>query len=160
MKLSGRTDIGASLDATFAFLTDFEGWERAALRRGADVTRTDKLKKPGPGMTWHVRFAWRGRERELQIRVVTLDAAGHLTLAFDGPSVEGQLNAELVAMAAKRTRLLMQVEIKPRTLPARLFIQSLKLAKTRVQKRFDGRLKQIATDVEARYGEAPAGGQA
>lgn len=157
MKLSGRTDIGASLSAAFAFLTDFEGWERAALRRGADVTRTDKLKVPGPGMTWHVRFAWRGRERELQIKVVTMDPAGHLTLAFDGPAVEGHLNAELVAMAVSRTRLLMQVEAKPRTLAARLFIQSLKLAKTRVQKRYDGRLAQIAADIEARQG---AGGQA
>lgn len=157
MKLSGRTDIGAPLDAAFAFMSDFEGWERAALRRGADVTRTDKLKKPGPGMTWHVRFAWRGRERELQIKIVTLDPAGHLTVAFDGPATEGQLNAELVSMAAKRTRLLMQLEAKPRTLAARLFIQSLKLAKTRVQKRFDGRLAQIAADIEARQG---GGGQA
>lgn len=157
MKLSGRTDIGASLDAAFAFLTDFDGWERAALRRGADVTRTDKLKKPGPGMTWHVRFAWRGRERELQIKIVALDPAGQLTIAFDGPSVEGRLNAELVSMAVKRTRLLMQLEAKPRTLTARLFIQSLKLAKTRVQKRYDGRLAQIAADIEARQA---SGGQA
>ena len=146
------------LDAAFGFLTDFEGWERAALRRGADVTRTDKLKAPGPGMTWHVRFAWRGRERELQIKVVTLDPAGHLTLAFDGPSVEGIMNAELVSLAAKRTRLLMQLDAKPRTLTARLFIQSLKLAKTRVQKRYDGRLAQIAADIEARHGGGAQGG--
>lgn len=156
MKLSGRTDIGATLDAAFAFMTDFDGWERAALRRGADITRTDKLKKPGPGMTWHVRFAWRGRERELQIKVVTIDPAGQLTIDFDGPAVEGRLNAELVSMAAKRTRLLMQVEIKPRTLTARLFIQSLKLAKTRVQKRYDGRLAQIAADIEARQADGQA----
>ncbi len=159
MKLSGRTDTGASLEAAFAFLTDVEGWERAALRRGADVTRTDKLKKPGPGMTWHIRFAWRGRERELQIKVITYDPSGQLTLGFDGPSVEGQLNVELVSMAAKRTRLLLQLEIKPRTLAARLFIQSLKLTKTRVQKRFDARLAQLGADIEARQTGAP-GGQA
>lgn len=154
MKLSGRTDIGAPIDFVFAFLSDFDGWERSALRRGADVTRTDKLKKPGPGMTWHVRFAWKGRERELQIKVVTLDPAGRLTLAFDGPAVEGHLNAELVSLAAKRTRLLMQVEAKPRTLTARLFIQSLKLAKSRVQKRYDTRLAQLAGDIELRLGGA------
>lgn len=152
MKLSGRTDIGAPMDAVFAALADFDGWERAALRRGADVTRTDKLKKPGPGMTWHVRFAWKGREREVQIKVLVLDAAGHLTLGFDGPAIEGTMNAELVAMAAKRTRLLLQVEAKPRSLAARLFIQSLKLAKTRVQKQFDARLAQLARDVEAKQG--------
>ena len=157
MKISGRTDIGAPDDFVFGYLSDFDNWERAALRRGADVTRTDKLKKPGPGMTWHVRFAWKGRERELQIKVVKLDPAGQMTLAFDGPAVEGTLNAELVSLASKRTRLLAQVEVKPRTLAARLFIQSLKLAKSRVQKRYDARLDQLARDIEIRQG---AGGQA
>ena len=157
MKISGRTDIGAPIDFVFGFLSDFDGWERAALRRGADVTRTDKLRKPGAGMTWHVRFAWKGRERELQIKVVKLDPAGQMTLSFDGPAIEGTLNAELVSLASKRTRLLAQVEAKPRTLAARLFIQSLKLAKSRVQKRYDARLDQLARDIEIRQG---AGGQA
>ncbi len=152
MKISGRTDIGAPGEFVFGYLSDFDNWERAALRRGADVTRTDKLKKPGPGMTWHVRFAWKGRERELQIKVVKLDPAGQMTLSFDGPAIEGTLNAELVSLASKRTRLLAQVEAKPRTLAARLFIQSLKLAKSRVQKRYDTRLDQLARDIEIRAG--------
>ena len=35
MKLSTREDIAASIDAVFAELTDFDGFERAALRRGS-----------------------------------------------------------------------------------------------------------------------------
>ena len=51
MKLSGRTDIGAPVAFVYAALSDFEGWERSAMRRGADVNRTDKLRVPGVGMT-------------------------------------------------------------------------------------------------------------
>ena len=151
MKLSGRTDIGAPVAFVYAALSDFEGWERSAMRRGADVNRTDKLRVPGVGMTWQARFAWRGRERQLQVRLTKLEPQNGLTLDFDGTSVEGTLNIELVELAAKRTRMLMQVEAKPRTLAARLFVQSLRLAKGRVQRRYDARLTSIARDIEARF---------
>lgn len=155
MKLSGRTDIGAPVAFVFAALSDFEAWERAAMRRGADVHRTDKLRAPGPGMTWQARFAWRGRERQLQVRLTKLVTNLNLALDFDGPSVEGNLNIELVELSAKRTRMLMQVDLKPRTLSARLFIQSMKLAKGRVQRKYDARLLSIAQDIEQRFAGQP-----
>lgn len=155
MKLSGRTDIGAPVAFVFAELSDFEAWERAAMRRGADVHRTDKLRNPGPGMTWQARFAWRGRERQVQVRLTKLVTNLNLALDFDGPSVEGNLNIELVELSAKRTRMLMQVDLKPRTLSARLFIQSMKLTKTRVQRKYDARLQTIAKDIEARFTGQP-----
>jgi uncharacterized protein YndB with AHSA1/START domain len=155
MKLSGRTDIGAPVAFVFAALSDFEAWERAAMRRGADVHRTDKLRNPGPGMTWQARFAWRGRERQVQVRLTKLVTNLNLALDFDGPSVEGNLNIELVELSAKRTRMLMQVDLKPRTLSARLFIQSMKLTKTRVQRKYDARLQTIAKDIEARFTGQP-----
>lgn len=151
MKLSGRTDIGAPIAFVFAALSDFEAWERSAMRRGADVHRTDKLRAAGPGMTWQARFAWRGRERQLQVRLTKLQPNLNLSLAFDGPSVEGVMNIELVELAAKRTRMLMQVDMKPRTLAARLFIQSMRLAKGRVQRKYDARLQAIARDIEQRF---------
>lgn len=155
MKLSGRTDIGAPVAFVFAALSDFEAWERAAMRRGADVHRTDKLRNPGPGMTWQARFAWRGRERQVQVRLTKLVTNLNLALDFDGPSVEGNLNIELVELSAKRTRMLMQVDLKPRTLSARLFIQSMKLTKNRVQRKYDARLQTIAKDIEARFTGQP-----
>lgn len=155
MKLSGRTDIAAPIAHVFASITDFEDWERSAMRRGADVHRTDKLRQPAPGMTWQARFAWRGKERQLRVRLTTLEPARRMALEFDAPSVEGWMAVELVELAARRTRLIMQVEMKPRTLAARLFVQSMKLAKGRVQKRFDARLDAIARDIEQRLAGQP-----
>lgn len=155
MKINGRTDIGAPIAFVFTALSDFEAWERAAMRRGADVHRTDKLRQPAPGMTWQARFAWRGRERQLQVKLTDLRPQTGLGLDFDGPSVTGTLKIELVELSARRTRMLMHVETKPRTLAARLFIQSLKLAKRRVQKRYDGRLRAIAEDIEQRFAGQP-----
>jgi carbon monoxide dehydrogenase subunit G len=155
MKLNGRTDIGAPIAFVFASLSDFEAWERVALRRGADVHRTDKLRVPAPGMTWQARFAWRGRERQLQVKLTALTPDTGLEIAFDGPSITGTLKIELVELSARRTRMMMHVEAKPRTLAARLFIQSMKLAKRRVQKRYDARLVAIAQEIEQRFAGQP-----
>jgi hypothetical protein len=79
----------------------------------------------------------------------------NLALDFDGPSVQGNMNIELVELSAKRTRMLMQVDLKPRTLAARLFIQSMKLTKNRVQRKYDARLQGIAKDIESRFAGQP-----
>lgn len=154
MKFSGRTDIEAPVDYVFAVLTDFDYWERAAMRRGADVSRTDKLKAPGPGMSWHLRFGWRGKERQLHMKLVTLDRPNLIVFTGDGPSVNVGITCELLQLSAKRCRMIVQSEVKPKTLAARLFIQSLKLVRGKAMKRYETRLKSTATVIEARYIES------
>ena len=49
MKLSSRQDIEAPVAFVFDALNDFQAWERAALRRGAEVARTDKMNVTAQG---------------------------------------------------------------------------------------------------------------
>ncbi|GAB1361957.1 hypothetical protein MASR1M32_11930 [Rhodobacter sp.] len=69
MKLTTRQDIEAPLDFVHAKLTDFDQFERMAMRRGAEVERTDRMRTTGPGMAWKVRFAYRRRQRAVQVRL-------------------------------------------------------------------------------------------
>ena len=43
MKLASKKDVEAPIAQVWAALTDFETWERAAMRRGVEVARTDSL---------------------------------------------------------------------------------------------------------------------
>jgi hypothetical protein len=157
MKLSGRADIEAPLTFVFDVLSDFEFWERAAMRRGADVHRTDKRKSPGPGMSWMIRFGWRGRERQLHMKLAAMEAPTLIALTGDGPSVEIAVNIDAMELSAKRSRIIVQSVVKPRTLAARLFIQSLKLARKKVNQRYETRLKTLAHLIETRYAESTRG---
>lgn len=124
------------------------------MRRGAEVHRTDKLRVPGPGMEWSVRFRFRGRDRNLGVKLVTLERDTKLAFAGAGKMIESDMWIDLLSLAPNRTRLTMGVVVRPKTLGARLLLQSVKLAKTKVQIRFNKRLVQLATDIEIRHASA------
>ena len=151
MRLTCVQDIEAPAAFVFRVLADFDAWERGALRRGADVNRTDRLRQPGPGMTWIARFAHRGRDRTVTIRIDALDAPGHLGLSAFSPVVEGQARLDLMELGARRTRLHVTLDAKPKTFAARLYFQSLRLARARVQRTLTRRIAGFATGVEDRF---------
>ncbi len=148
MKLTTRQDIEAPLDFVYAKLTDFDHFERMAMRRGAEVERTDKLRNPGVGMTWRLRFVFRNRPRTVQARFAEAEPGSHLGWAFDSPMMEGVARIDLVALSPRRTRMTIVSEVKPKTLAARLVIQSMRLARGRVQRKFDLAAGKLAHLIE------------
>ena len=61
MKFSTTEDIAAPAEAVFDAFCDFASFERAAMRRGAEVQRLDHMAVPGVGMAWHAPFDMRGQ---------------------------------------------------------------------------------------------------
>ncbi len=151
MQFKGREDIEAPIDQVFAEITDFKRFERGAMRRGADVQRTDTMAEPGVGMTWQSRFKLRGRMRDLSLRLCELDPPNGIVLGAEATTVEALMRVELVSLSRARTRLSVDLGITPRNLAGRLMIQSMKLAKGNLSKRFNLRLAEYAMDVENRH---------
>ncbi|MFN3969864.1 MAG: SRPBCC family protein [Gemmobacter sp.] len=151
MKLSTREDIEAPVEFVYRMLTDVDHWERAALRRGAEVTREDELPGLSPGMAWRIGFGFRGKMRRVTLRLTELDPQHRLAFAGAGEMVSGAMSLDLVSMGPKRSRLMAAIEVKPQTLTARLFLQTLSLAKARMTRRLEMRLAQLSADIEDRY---------
>jgi|TARA_B110000879_G_C10941741_1_gene420139 hypothetical protein len=68
MKFSTKDDIDAPIDVVFQMLCDFETFERAAMRLGAEVQRTDTKSTPGVGTAWRGTFSMRGKRRQVILR--------------------------------------------------------------------------------------------
>ena len=128
MKFSTKEDVEAPIDAVFEMLCDFETFERAAMRRGAEVQRTDS--KPVPEKPSEMEFE--------------CTSQGLLTL----------MSIELVALSKNRTRIMMTLDIKPLNLSARLLVQSLKLAKSSLTKKYKLRIAEFAKTLEERHKSA------
>lgn len=151
MKLKEKYDIEAPVGFVYRELVDFAAWERMALRRGAEVTRLDDLTAIGPGMAWQVNLVLRGRGRSLRIQVVAATPGSHLTLTLRSTLADGEIVIELLDLTTTRTRIEVRTEIKPKTLAARIYMQTLRLARRRVDANYARRIGQLAVEMEDRY---------
>ena len=150
MKFSTREDIEAPAEFVFDRVTDFDAYERRALRQGADVSRrTDGPN--GVGSIWDVVFTFRGRERRVAAEITTLDRPTAMVIHSASDGLDVQTEVDLIALSQTRTRVMVSIELKAKTLTARLLLQSMKLAKTKLTKRFKARVLDYAEDIEDRY---------
>jgi hypothetical protein len=150
MKFSTKEDINAPADAVFAMFSDFEVFERAAIRRGAEVRRTDRMTTPGPGMTWHAAFDMRGKRRQIEVEMVTFDRPDLVVLESISPGMLGTTTFQMTALSDTRTRLHVELELKPLNLSSRLLVQSLKLAKNSLTTKFKLSVGKFARQAEER----------
>ncbi len=151
MKFSTREDIEVPIERMFQAVSDFDGFERQALRRGAEVTRHDAYGKPGMGSEWRAEFTFRGKRREANIRIVQFEPPNGYVAETVSGGIEGIATVDLVALSPRRTRMHFSVELMPRSLSARLLVQSLKFAKASLRKRFSNRVAQFAEDIEVKH---------
>lgn len=151
MKFSTNEDIDAPIDAVFEMFCDFEAFERSAMRRGAEVQRTDNLRQPGVGMTWRAAFEMRGKLRQLDLEMVVFDPPHEIKLEGTSPGMLSKTNFDLIALSRSRTRVRVELEVKPINLPARLLVQSLKLAKNSLTRKFKARVAEYLKGMEDRY---------
>lgn len=150
MQFASKEDIEAPIGDVFTMLSEFESFERSAIRRGIEVQRQDPDKAPGVGMRWHARFVLRGKPRELDLELVQYDRPNTMRFEAASPGIDGQMTLDLVPLSQRRTRMAVVLEIKPKTLSARLLVQSLKLARNNLNKRFKLRVASYAKDLEDR----------
>ena len=151
MQLASKENIEVPIEQVFDMLADFERHERSAMRRGAEVRRTDTLKEPGVGVRWDISFEFRGKPRDLQLAVTEFDRPYEMTFEAGMNGVDSTISVQLVALSKTLTRMNVSTDIKPKTLSARLLVQSMKLAKSNISKRLDSRMSAQARDMEDRY---------
>ncbi len=151
MKFASKEDIEAPIGFVFSVVSDFDALERQVLRRGADLQRTDTLSAHGPGMSWTATFPFRGKERKADARLVAYDAPNGLGLVSETGGLFGNINVDLVALSPRRTRMSIVIDLTSKSLSARLLLQSLRLAKPNLTRRFRKRTSAFADEIEDRF---------
>ncbi|MGV6850486.1 MAG: SRPBCC family protein [Marinibacterium sp.] len=159
MKFSTKEDVEAPIDHVFSRLADFEAHERAAVRRGVEVRRVDTAKAPGVGMSWRAIFDLRGRQRDAEIVVSEFDMPNRVRFQSMSQGLSGDMIMDLVPLSRNRTRIAIEIDLKPKSMPARLLIQSLKITKKTLTKRFKLRVADYARNMEDGYARKQGAGK-
>lgn len=147
LKLSARTDVAAPADKIFRHLTDFDRIETAARDRGAEIERLDDGTAPADA-AWRASFPFRGRLRHTEARIVDFEVDEQIALRGESDGLSARVRLELVPLSDRQTRINAHIDLTPATMKARLLVQSLKLARSTLEKRLEGRLQRFGRHVE------------
>ncbi|MFC7705794.1 SRPBCC family protein [Plastorhodobacter daqingensis] len=147
-------DLEAPIASVFSALTDFDAFEKMAARRGVQTRRTDGLPGAGAGMAWQLDFRYRGKPRRMTLLLADHQPPEQMRLTGDSRAVAGELLIELIELARNRTRVRVVLQVAPKTIPAKLLVQSLRLARARVNERYEARVRSFLKDLETRLQRA------
>jgi uncharacterized protein YndB with AHSA1/START domain len=150
MKLSTRTELDVPAATLFAAFCDTAHWEAAARWRGAKVRRTDAGSDAVAGATWEVVAKVKGKPRDLRISLNSVTSPTEMAFSGVAKMFSGTATLRVTSLSLRRTRVSVGIEITPNTLPARLMLQSARLAKGRIERRFAERVHAALANLGAR----------
>ncbi len=148
MELNIRHEIDAPIEFVFDQVSDFTAFERQAMRRGAEVTRTGGAEAEA---AWQVGFPFRGSERRMQLRVIRFATPEAIDLSAESDGVTGLIKVGLVPLSPQRTALAVGLTLAGSSIGSKLVVQSLKLARGTLETRFSNRVEGYAYEVLARW---------
>ncbi|MCA0929251.1 SRPBCC family protein [Ruegeria profundi] len=151
MQFTAREDIEAPINAVFEMVADFERFERMAMRRGIEVRRLTGHMGVVPGTRWETQFKLRGKPRHIAIEMDECDPPSLMRFQATSKGMKGMTLVEFLALSQRRTRMSVEMSLAAKSLPARLFLQSLKLGQARFRRRFQMRLSEFAREMEERH---------
>lgn len=154
MQFSSVQDVNAPLDFVFGQISDFDAYENYAMRVGAEVARLDTLSQKAAGMKWNVIGDFRGKTRNVNLNLQDFRPDNLMIFEILSGNIEGKATFESMALTRKQSRIKLTVNLKPKSIPARLLLQSAKLARSRLNKKFNHRFWTYANWIEANYNKS------
>jgi uncharacterized membrane protein len=151
MKFNASEDVDAPIDMVFAAYTDFVRYENGARSRGAEVRRVNAFLLATEGAQWRGSIPIRGKTRKIEAVIIKLAQNDRAILEAVIGGMEVQFEMIFVALTPVITRVSITVNLQPRTLAARLIVQSAKLARSKIIKRIHAMLVRYADEIEAAH---------
>lgn len=146
MKFSSQEEIDAPVGQVFEQLSDVDGFEASMRKRGAAIARSPS-QGLGVGTTWDARVDFRGKKRAVTMVLKEFTQDEHMLFEGGSSGIDLTVTVDTTALTPRTTRVKLQVEAKPKTLGARLLVQSAKLAKGRLDTRFKSRFADYAKNL-------------
>ena len=151
MNFTSKQDIIAPADHVFRQLADFDFYESYAMRLGAQVERKDNYSRPQPGMCWNISGVLRGTARNVEITLDSYNPVESLSYICTSSSLDAVVAFTVIPLSKKETRLNASIDVQAKGLSARVALQSARLAKKTLDRKFGGRIHHFAKKIEDKY---------
>ncbi|MFK7869101.1 MAG: hypothetical protein AB8B58_07670 [Roseobacter sp.] len=155
MEFSTQQDINAPTHSVFAFLCDFEAFEREAVQRDITVQRIATAPRACVGSAWSAKARFFDKAHDLQIELTELVPDHRMALDVFSKDLKGRLTIDIEALPQDRSRLRAVVQAHPQTFSARILLRSAKVMRIGLDKRFDAMVAGVVRRIEARPAQQP-----
>ncbi len=156
MKFKVSEDIDAPLSFVWAQLTNFDGFESDARGRGAELTRVGNWNTPAKGVEWRGAATIRGKRRPITAKITDFQREDLCLIESRVGGMDCSYEMTFVELSPVLTRVSSTLDLSAQTLTARLFLQTMKLARGRVVQRLQGVLTRQGNAAEAAYRRSTA----
>ena len=137
----------ASGRPVWSHVADLEAFEDRARARIGAIQR----RPPGPpaqGTVWSGKADVMGKKRDVTVTAATIETWSRLTAEAATDGMQVNIDVDLAELGPRLTRLTVTTEARARSLAARLMLQSAKLARKTLAKRYKGRISDLAARIE------------
>ena len=146
MKFVAKEDVALPQQVLFDLMADFQLFERVAIRRGVEITRSGSMAS-SDGLKWDCTFEFRGRDRMACVHLDEFSAPEKMAFLITNPALDNRVEITVSALSKKQSRFQVSTVLEPKTLTARLLVQSMKLARSKYNKRFQKRVAEVAKEL-------------
>ena len=146
MKFVAKEDVALPQQVLFDLMADFQMFERVAIRRGVEITRSGSMAS-SDGLKWDCTFEFRGRDRMACVHLDEFSAPEKMAFLITNPALDNRMGITVSALSKKQSRFQVSTVLEPKTLTARLLVQSMKLARSKYNKRFQKRVAEVAKEL-------------
>ncbi len=157
MKFKVSEDVDAPIGLVWEQFTDFSGFENEARGRGVELTRTGNWAETREGVEWRGAATVRGKRRTITAKVVRLVTEDICAIDSRIGGMDCNYEMSFVALSPEVTRVSMELNLSANTLTARLFLQTMKLARGRISQRLQAVLVRQGNAAEAVHRRNSAG---
>lgn len=151
MEFVSKQNINAPTVHVFQQLADFDFYESYAMRVGAQVERLDTFSQPQPGMCWNIKGNFRGKDRDLALTLDSYTPSETLSYVCQAKSFNADVKFYVIPLSHTETRLKTVVNIQAKGLSAKVALQSAKLAKKTLDRKFDAKMHDFANKIGEKY---------
>lgn len=148
MKFVAKKDVERPQQALFDCMADFQMFERVAIRRGVEVVRTGSTASSS-GIKWDCKFEFRGRDRDAQVQLTEFNTPESLGFLVANAALNIRLEITVSALSKNQSRFIVTSVIEPKNIKARLLVQSMKLARSKYNQRYQKRVAEVANELAA-----------
>ncbi len=151
MKFDYKTTINVPVEYAFARLTDFDKFEKEGFGNISKFTPVGDISAPNIGAKWKVRSEFQGRQRSYALQLRKLVANETVVLGNGSDKFDVEACFGLSKMDSTKTNFTFELNASAKTITGRLIMQTMQLARSRIEKKLSADFDAMRDRMEAEY---------